>query len=153
MEINFFNENFDMTPVEYAVALFKNTSKGNLTLARRNDNIYDESYDEQFFESYTMDWEAEDVFDVVDDFEMLISELKDALGEFDADDVIGSSGLIFESDMVACRAKRWCLLFKMGAPEAVINREECLLMDAMIIARFATGLDYTLHFADWFRAA
>ena len=153
MEIRFFNESFDLTPPEYAMALFRNTHNGKLTLARRNEDPDDDRYDEQFFESYTMDWTMTDMLDVVEDFEMLVCELNDAIEEFGAENAAECSGLIFESEMVALRARRLCLLCELNAPEVVIDREACLLMDAMIIARYAISLDYKLYFADWFKAA
>ena len=154
MDINFFNDGYEFTPAEYAKLLFENTNENMLTLSRRNEDPFSDEYEKQHFESFTMNWNKSDLQDVINDFEMLYSELENGVEEYGADCAIQCLELVvFEDEMVDCRARRLCKLIELGAPECVINTEGCRLIDAMIIARYAVSMDYSFRFADDFKVA
>ena len=148
MSIKYFNDGFGMSPEDYAKALFENTIDNKLTLSRRNEDPFSEEYDKQYFESYTMDWDRNDLEDVIDDFKALYSELVKTVKEFGTDYAVNFLELEYYDEIIAFRAKRLCKLIELGPPEIIINSEACKLMDAMIIARFAVSLDYMFRFAD-----
>ena len=153
MDIKFFNDGYEFTPAEYAKLLFENTNENMLTLSRRNEDPFSDEYEKQHFESYTMNWDKYDLKNVIEDFEILYSQLEDNVGICETDCVIECLELQLEDEMVDCRVRRLFRLFELGAPQSVINCEGCRLIDAMIIARYAVSLDYKFQFADNFKVA
>ena len=153
MDIKYFNDGYNFTPQEYANILFENTNENFLTLSRRIEDPISDDYDKQHFESFTMNWDESDLQDVIDDFEILYSELESGVEEYGADCAIQCLELIFEDETVDCRARRLCKLIELNAPKCVINTECCHMIDAMIIARYAVSMDYKFRFADDFKAA
>ena len=153
MDIEFFNDGYEFTPAEYAKLLFENTNENFLTLSRRNENPFSEEYDKQYFESYTMNWNKEDLTEVINDFEDLYSEVENGAEEYGADCIVECLELALDNEMVDCRVRRVCRLIEIGAPDGVVNIEACKLMDAMIIARYAVSMDYKFQFADNFKVA
>lgn len=148
MDIKFFNEDYNLSPAQYAKVLFENTVDDCLTLSRRYEDPLEDDYDKQYFESYTMDWDKDDLEDVIDDFDSFYTELENGVEEYGGDLAIEGLGLALDDEILEYRARRLCKLFEIGAPEIILHREALKLMDAMIIARFAVSQDYAFQFAD-----
>ena len=153
MNIEFFNDDYNLTPQEYAKVMFENTNEGFLILSRRNEDPFSDEYDKQRFEIFTMNWDETDLEDVISDFEVLYSELKSGLKVYDSDSIIEGLELFLESKMVKCRVIRVCKLIELGAPDYIISFEACKLIDAMIIARYAVSMDYNFELAKDFKVA
>lgn len=153
MDIKFFNDGYGFTPAEYAKLLFENTNENMLTLSRRNEDPFSDEYEKQHFESYTINWDKNDLQNVIEDFEILYSELEGNVGIYETDCVVQCLELQLEDEMVDCRVRRLFRLFELGAPQSVIDCEGCRLIDAMIIARYAVSLDFKFQFADDFKVA
>ena len=135
----YFNEGYDMSPADYAKVLFENTNDNCLTLSRRNEDPFSDEYDKQYFESYTMNWNNQDLQEVINDFGVLYSELKNSVEKYGVDSTIEWLKSELDDKGTAYRATRLCRIIELGAPEVIINFEACKLMDAMIISQFAVS--------------
>ena len=100
-----------------------------------------------------MKCDKNDLQNVIEDFEILYSQLEDIVGICETDCVIQCLELQLEDEMVVCWVRWLFRLLELGAPQCVIDCEGCRLIDAMIIARYAVSLNFKFQIADDFKVA
>ncbi len=141
---NFFF-NFSETPEQYLEKLFSATdAKGEIAIARYEDELSfhtcENVAEATWTEHVIMRWRKADVPLIWAEYTALVDEIKRIADQgdqkaFDSIDSRFGNGRF--ARRIAYHTVRLHTFFKLGAPESVINKESCMLLDAIALDRFA----------------